>query len=223
VTQPTVPFDDQRSTGETLSFLVPGTNNAQVYSDPVPHDASQAAIVATLPGQEQLALVGSGGGLAAATNPDPYTPGTYLQSYVQTVTPGLMTPAGTQVDTVFGATALAIDPTGATSQVVVAGHSSSGTGEIAVHPDPGTKATAVTPYAYGLTGVAAAIDPVNRFAYVVDNERVVVVDLLTVASQQGIWYRSFDFSSAADLPLPTDPDGRYLTTVQWARAKPTTP
>ncbi len=223
VTQPTVPFDDQQSTGETLSFLVSGTNNAQVYTDPVPHDASLAAIAGTLPGQDQLALEGSGGVLAAATNPSPYTPNSYLQSYLQTVTPGLLTPAGTQVDTVFGATALAIDPSGATSQVVVAGYSSGGAGEIAVHPDPGTKATAFTPYVYGLTGVAAAIDPVNRFAYVVDNERIVVLDLLTVASQQGIWYKSYPFSTAADLPLPTDSYGRYVTTVQWARAKPTPP
>ena len=223
VTQPTVPFDDQQSTGETLSFLVSGTNNAQVYTDPVPHDASQAAIAGTLPGQEQLALEGSGGVLTAATNPYPYAPNTYLQSYLQTVTPGLLTPAGTQVDTVFGATALAIDPTGATSQVVVAGYSSGGAGEIAVHPDPGTKATAITPYVYGLTGVAAAIDPVNRFAYVVDNERIVVLDLLTVASQQGIWYQSYPFSTGGDLPLPADAYGRYVTTVQWARAKSTTP
>lgn len=223
VTQPTVPVDDQIAPGETLYFLVPGTNDAQVWADAVPHDASLAKTVASLPGRDQIALATNGTDLMAVTNPYPYTSGTYAQSYVQTVTPGLLAPAGKQIDTVSGANAAAIDPSGATSQVVVAGHNASGSGQIAVHPDASTKATATTPYYAGYTGVAAAIDPGNRFGYVVDNERIVVLDLLTVTSQQTGWYKAFDFSSTTDLALPKDAADRYDTALAWTRAKPTPP
>ncbi len=202
---------------------MPGTNDAQVWADPVPHDTSLEKQVASLPGQDQIALSTNGTDLVAVTNPYLYASGTYAQSYVQTVTPGLLTPAGTQIDTIYGANVLAIDPSGATSQVVVAGHSSTGYGQIAVHPDPGTKATATTLAYAGYTGTAAAIDPVNRFAYVVDNERIVVLDLLSIANQPNGWYKAFDFSSTSDLALPRDATGRYETALAWTRAKPTTP
>jgi len=223
VTQPTVPVDDQITPGETLYFLVPGTNDAQVYADPVPHDASQASTVASLPGLNQLALETDGTNLMAVTNPYPYATGTYAQSYVQTVAPGLLAPTGKEVASVYAATSLAIDPSGATSQVVVPGFNGSGSGQIAVHPDASTKPTAVTVYYANYTGVAAAIDPVNRFAYVVDNERIVVLDLLTVANQATNWYRAFDFGSPPDLTLPKDASGHYETAVAWTRAKATTP
>ncbi len=223
VTQPTVPVDDQITPDETLYFLVPGTNNAQVWADPVPHDTSLEKQVASLPSQDQTALATNGTDLVAVTNPYPYTSGSYVQSFVQTVTPGLLTPTGTQIDTIYGANALAIDPSDATSQVVVAGHSSTGYGQIAVHPDPSTKPTATTLDYAGYSGTAAAIDPVNRFAYVVDNERIVVLDLLSIASQPNGWYKAFDFSSTSDLALPQDATGRYATALAWTRAKPTTP
>ncbi|MEJ2292195.1 MAG: hypothetical protein P8Y05_10840 [Deinococcales bacterium] len=218
------PFDDQAQVGEKVYFLVSGgstggVNNAEIYTFDVPYDPTVQPADAQmfLPGQDQTELASNGSELVAMTNPDPYSPTNYPASYVQAV-PLSGSSQSQQVDTVPGATALAVDPSGATQQVVVAGRTSTG-GEITVHPDATSNATATTSAGYNYTGVAATIDPVNRFGYVIDSGQIVVLDLLTVGSGSSTWYRPFGLT----LTLPRTTTAQYATTVAWTRAKQSTP
>ncbi len=217
--QATVPFDDQADTDESLYFLVAGVNQALVYQDPVPHDASTAptASVAQLPTQQQTALLGTtpGGGvtpqLVAVTNQDP-TAGNTLTSYLQAV--DLTDPAAaTSVETAPGARTFAFDPAGISQRVVVAGASS-----LALHATPGDDKPIETTTPYTYTGAAAAIDPINRFGYVVDDGRIVVIDLDTAASAPTSWI-PYAFPVAITLPVSAATN-LSVTTAAWARSAP---
>ena len=105
---------------------------------------------------------------------------------------------------------MAVDPSGFNPHVVVAGYDQS-----AVHTDPADAKPVSTPSSYALTGVATTMDPVNSFGYVVDNGRIVLLDLLDPKSY-GV---SSNDIPAAELALPQDAAGRYLTAVAWARSK----
>lgn len=221
------PFDDQAQLGEQLYFLVQGgavggASNAELYSFEVPYDPTvqPADAQLSLPGIDQTTLTSNGSQLVALTNPDPYTTPSYQASFVQAVSLAGSNPQGQQVATVFGARAFAVDPSSATQQIVVAGFDASGDGEITVHPDPTTTATATTPYYYDYTGVAATIDPINRFGYVVDENQIVVLDLLSITGGSTTWYKPFTLT----LPLPTNTaTSHYETALTWTRAKGTTP
>lgn len=226
------PFDDQAQVGEKLYFLISGgvggASNAEIWSTPVPYDPTAVPPIAdtqaSLPGLQQTELTNDGSQFVALTNQNPYQTN-YMASYLEAVTPGTSITTGQQVATVNDARAMAIDPSGATQQVVVAGYyGSTGFGQTAVHPDPTHMPTATTPYTYGYTGVAAAIDPVNRFGYVVNDNQIVVLDLLSVTTDPtSLWYKPFSFSPN-DLQLPQNPaTGRYVTALDWTRAKSTTP
>ena len=215
---PATPFDDQAATDETLYLLQPGTTNAQVWTDPVPHDATLLQQATTLPSQDQLALRSDGTNLVAVTNGDRYNPTANGPSTLEAVNP-VSLGSSTQVDTVPGARVLAVDPTGAQSEAVVAGYD-----QIALHKDATTKlaSDATTPTSYDYTGVAAAIDPTEGFAYVVGNDRIVILDLLNFEAQRS-WYPSPYYVPTLDLNLPTDATGRYVTALAWTRAAGPTP
>lgn len=212
--QATVPFDDQAATNDTLYFLVSGVLDALLYADPVPHatDTAPSSSVATMARQDQIVLLGNGSRILAVTNQAPYSsPPTTTTSYLEVADPsaGGKIPA---VQTVGGARALAVDPQGITEQAVVAGATS-----LAVHSNPSDAAPAETPAAYDLTGVAATIDPINQFAYVVDDNRITVLDLLTVKTGTTNWYTWF--SPSLTLPINAGTN-QEITTVEWARAAP---
>ncbi len=215
----TVPFDDQASTNETLYFLVSGTTYAQVFADPVPHTSATAPTnpIASLPSLQQTVLLGINdqlgdlSQLVAITNQDPYAVNSNT-SDIQAL--NVSTNAYTDKQTVDGARALAVDPAGITSQAVVAGSS-----QLAVHSSPGVSPPAETLATYGLTGVAAAIDPLNQFAYVVDDNQITVLDLLqvTTCSTTACWYAAFH----PVLSLPTNPaTSQVVTTLALARSAP---
>lgn len=213
---PTTPFDDQASTHETLYFLQIGTTDAQVWTDPVPHDATLAQQATTLPSQDQLALESDGTELVAVTNADRYNPSSNGTSYLEAVNPVSVTQPS-QVATVSGARVLAVDATGSFAEAVVAGYD-----QLAIHQDATSKAPGTTPVSYGYSGVAAAIDPTESFAYVVDNDRIVILDLLAFESQpQQQWYPDPVDVPALALPLPKDATGRYVTALALTRAATT--
>jgi len=211
-TQATVPYDDQATTDELLYFLVPGVSDAQVYADPVPHlsTTTPSTAIANLPTQQQTGLLGNGDEVLAITNQDPtrVNGSTSQLEAVSVTSPHTVT----HVPTVAGARALAVDTRGITAQAVVAGSS-----QLAVHTTPSDGTPAKTAVGYVFTGVAAAIDPINQFAYVVDDKQIVVLDLLTVAGGSGSWYAPF----SPDLRLPVSAaTGQEATTVAWTRASP---
>jgi len=219
--QPTAPLDDQATTGETLYFLVNSINNAQLYSVPVPYLPSQdspATIGTTFPGYDQLALRSNGSDLVTVTNSSPYGPPTDYSSNLESLTLPLSNVAST-VKTVNGARTLALDPTGFTQSVAVAGYN-----QIAAHSSPTDKAPSETVSSDDVTGVAAAVDPSNNFGYVVDNGRIVLLDLITAESPSQRWYWTYPSAqypnpSADQLQLPKDAGGRYVTALAWARSK----
>lgn len=212
---PTVPFDDQQSSpNESLYVAVQGVQGsfAQLWKVPVPYDSTQWTQPATMTGTDQLALKGSGTTLLTATNASPY--GTPTQG-VPSAIDSLSLPAsggGTSVATIDGVRAMAVDPTGASTQVVVAGYDRS-----AVLAKPSdAQPEAETPSYYGLTGVAATMDYRNNYAYVINNGTIVRLDLLSLGTSSSGWYAKFSLST--DLALPTDAGGRYLAALSWARA-----
>lgn len=220
--QPTTPLDDQANTGEKLYFLVSGTTYAQLYTVPVPYDPatdSPTPLTATLPGTDQLALKDNGSALVTITNFQPYGPPMYgVTSNLESLT---LPPTGTPSDvpTADGARTLAVDPTGFTAGTVVAGYQ-----QIFVHASPSDNSPATTSPGYGLTGVAAALDPINRFGYVIANGQIVLLDLDNAALNRQPWYKTFPNYSdpspaASELQLPTDAAGKYVTTLSWTRAR----
>lgn len=212
------PFDDQASTDETLYLLQQGTTNAQVWADPIPHDATLMQQVATLPSQAQLALESDGTNLVAVTNADRYTPSSNGPSTLESVNP-VSLGTNAPVNTVAGARVLAVDPTGTRNEAVVAGYD-----QIGIHQDATSKlaSDATTQTSYGYTGVAATIDPLEGFAYVVDTDRILILDLLGFESQ-GSWYPNPYYVPTLDLTLPTDATGRRVTAIAWTRAAGPTP
>ncbi len=215
ITQATVPFDNQASTNEALFALVPGTaTNAVIYSDSVPHVSSSFVSTGTTLGNSgQQELLTNGSVAVAYTNPAPYNPpATGQTSYLVSADPASGT-SGDSVATVDGASAMAVDPTGSAPQVVVVGAN-----QIAVHASPTDKSPVKTQSSYGFTGVAAAIDPATRFAYVVDFNRIIVIDLYSPATTN---YSSvFGPSELGEtLALPQNPSNlRYVTAFAWTRA-----
>lgn len=219
--QVTPPFDDQAQSGETLYFLVQGTvGSAQLWSMPVPYDPSTppsntSFTLSTFSDSEtQITLGSDATQLVAITtaSTSPYT-STNTSSHLEAIDPSSGTTPTPTPSTINGAQALGLDPTGTTSQVVVAGYD-----QIAVHPTPAAPASVQTLSTDGLTGVAVALDPINQFAYVIGDGRIVLIDLLAVKNGQGSWYSTF----TPDLTLPTNPatNNSQVTTVAWTRAKP---
>lgn len=219
--QPTAPLDDQNATQETLYFLVNAVNNAQLYSVPVPFIPSQdrpSTIGTTFEGNDQLALRSNGDELITVTNSDPYGTPANVSSNLES----LALPLGgvaAKVAAVNGARTLAMDPTGFTQSVVVAGYNQS-----SVYATPTDKSPAETPSYYGLTGVAAAIDPTNAFGYVLDDGRIVLLDLSAATSSGERWYWAYPYAQdpsppSSALQLPKDAAGRYVTALAWARSQ----
>ncbi len=191
---PTAPYLDQADTEEHLYYLAEGVTNAQLYRLTLPDGTGGAYRGLTLPGLSQLALNAAAGSLIALR-----------PSQVQSLDPVAGTGVAT-VPTVGSAFSLAVDATGATDQLVVLGGS-----QVAVHADPSD----AQPEKLDITGRAAAIDPINRFGYVVRDGVITVIDLLrTGTSANDGRYRAFPVDGVV---LPEDADGDPVGVLEWSR------
>lgn len=202
---PVPPYLDQGRLTEGLDFLVQGTSRAQVYRMVLP-DGTPGQV-----GQLTLAYDPSNP-LRDATG----TGATYLAvgaNRLLSVEVAANGAAG-DVATVSDTRALAVDPTGATQQVMVLGAT-----RTAVHATP----TDGEPSELSVTGYGVALDPVNRFGYVSADGAMSIIDLLALPTTGS------SASAVVTLPLPelTFPersDGTPVTILGWARAAlPTAP
>lgn len=200
---PAGPYLDQADGDEHLYFLEEGIDSARLFRMTLPDGNPGPYQSVTLKGTNQRVLTGTSATLVALR------PG-----QLEAVDPASTTTV-TNVATVSGSHALAVDPTTATSQILVLGTSQS-----AVHAD----AADDKPVKLEVTGVAGAIDPVNRFAYELQDGGVVaVLDLLQIAGGgSGAPFRRF---SVPELVLPRTAAGDTIGVLSWARAAlpPATP
>lgn len=196
---PVPPYLDQGRLREALDFLVQGTSRAQVYRKVLPDGT---------PGQVgQLTL--------------PYDPSNPLRDATGTGTTFLAVApdrllsvevaangAAGDVATVSNTRALAVDPTGATPQVLVLGAT-----RTAVHANP----TDGEPSELSASGYGVALDPVNRFGYVSADGAISIIDLLALPTS-GSSASAVITLALPELSFPERSDGTPVTVLGWARA-----
>ncbi len=188
------PFLDQAGGDEHLYYLVSGINTMLIYRMTLPSGSSSPYLGLSLPGTEASVLRADRDMLVALS-------ATQLRS-VKAVAGA---PAGLAT-TVTGARALAVDATGTTEQLVVVGSS-----QTAVHASPAD----AKPTLLSFSGDAAVIDPLNRFAYVMRDQVLYIVDLLAVTA--GNSGGLFAGTSLPELNLPQE-DGASVAVMEWTRA-----
>lgn len=198
---PAKPYLDQASPDEHLYYLVRGINSMQVYRMTLPNGSSGPYLGLSLPGTDGTVLRADRDVLVSLGS-------SQLRSIA--LTSGA---TANSVGTVDDSRVLAVDDTGTTSQVLVVGQD-----RTFVHADPSDASPAQL---LNLYGRAAVIDPLNRFAYVMRDGVMYIIDLLAVAGGS-----SGNLSLGTPLPeliLPTE-NGHAVGVLEWTRAvSPPTP
>ncbi len=202
---PLAPYLDQRPLDQAVYFLVGGIDTTNVFALDLSDDGGAERLEgASLPERavDLRTAAGAGDLLLALADDDLLA--------VDVARPGPALRTGTQA----GGAALATDPTGLSSEVLVL----TGT-VVAFHEDPedGSPDTA------SRLAVAATVDPLTRFAYAVGEGRLTVLDLLTGGSTD----RSFQAYTEPlpELELPSGApaslsgaDTGPVTVIGWVRA-----
>ena len=203
---PLAPYVDQRPVQQVAYFLVGGISTTSVYRYVLGQDGSAERLEGvSLPARaEDLAAATGAGDLLLAVADDELLA-------VDLARPGPAVRSGT----VDGAVALAADPTGLAPEVLALTGAA-----VAFHEDVQDR----SPDRADRPAVAAAVDPVTRFAYAVGEGRLTVLDLLT----GGATDRSFQAYTEplAELVLPSGApsslvgaDAGPVTVIGWVRAK----
>lgn len=204
----TGPYTDQSQGSERAFFLVSATGDAQVFAvdlsddSPGPGAWYERARVDTgeVGGATFLDMAGSGDVVSGLS--------TARVGSVDLLDPTAPQPPVTLTDSVQIGASLLADPFGVASELLVVGPSRT----VVVRTPIGPEVAAAT-----FTAASGTIDPVLRFAYVLGQRSVLLIDLLSGQDLYGEDLRT-GIVSIPELVLPSS-GGRLLGAIAWVRAK----
>lgn len=196
----TSPYTDQVVGGERGYFLVSAPGGAQVYATDFTNSATWLGQARLGDSSALVDMAGSGSVLVGLT--------TSRLTSLDLSDPSA-TPTAATLEVNAGPWArLVTDPLGATTEVLVLNGN-----RVALHRTPGTPEVGPVLVA----AAAGSIDPINRFAYLLTNGSITLVDLLTGLDEYDTPLQSGAFD-VPELTLATGADGRALGVITWVRA-----
>lgn len=196
------PVTDQASSDERAYFLIGAPGDAQVFATDFSDPAAwyKQARLGDTPAIFDLAASGS---LLVALSAN------RLHS-LDVADPAAPTTPGALDVTATSAARLVTDPFGAATEVLVLGAN-----RVGVHRAPGAGQLAPI----NVQAAAGAIDPVNRYAYLLSAGAVTLVDLLSGLDEYDTPL-NYATIGVPELTLPVGPGGAPLGAVAWAWAAP---
>jgi len=195
------PYTDQATVNEHAYFLVNAIRRAQVYATDFTSPAAWYKGMELESGDSPMLDMAGSGTLLVGLSEKTLTS-------VDISDPAAKTTPATLKQTAAAGSRLATDPFGAATEVFVLG-----TNRVAMHRSPSAAQVGSIPnYAS-----AATIDPANRFAYLLTNGAVEIVDLLSGQDLYDLPFR-WEAFTVSELTLPVGPSGRPLGVIDWVRA-----
>jgi len=195
------PYTDQASVNERAYFLVNAIQRAQVYSTDFATPAAWYKGMELESGDSPMLDMAGSGTLLVGLSEKTLTS-------VDTSDPAAKTTPATLKQAAGAGSRLVMDPFGAATEVFVLGAN-----RVAMHRSPSAAEVGSIPnYA-----AAATIDPANRFAYLLTNGAVEIVDLLSGQDLYDLPFR-WEAFTVSELTLPVGPLGRPLGVIDWVRA-----
>ncbi len=195
------PYTDQAPVKERAYFLVNAIRRAQVYATDFISPAAWFKSIELESGDSPMLDFAGGGTLLVGLSDKTLTSVDLSDPTAKTTPADLKQTAGAR-------SRLVMDPFGAAPEVFVLD-----TNRVVMHRSPSAAEVGSIPnYA-----AAAAIDPANRFAYLLIDGAVEVVDLLSGPDLYDMPFR-WEMFSVSELTLPIGPLGRPLGVIDWVRA-----